>query len=248
LRTWAGNALFKTYGWEYAQGAFPRLIKVLGSFVGPFLLKRIVSFVEDQSQSLWYGTALLFILFLATLLTSVALNRYWHLTVLTAMHVRWSFPSSPIIEMYLNAKPLNFVLLTKGENISGGTRLPKEFKAVREGQTKLVNRRNCQSHGQRCHSVRIALKNITPQMPQVKTDFVIQYRTRLQDTVFYLHFLWATPLLVIVCFILVSLVLGVVPTLAGYSVFVVMTPASFYITRFGSPFSNSLWNSVTFIS
>lgn len=54
---------------------------------------------------------------------------------------------------------------------------------------------------------------------------------RLQDTAFYLHFLWATPVLIILCFFLAAQVIGYIPTLAGYGVFVVMTPFSLLIAR-----------------
>jgi ATP-binding cassette, subfamily C (CFTR/MRP), member 1 len=54
---------------------------------------------------------------------------------------------------------------------------------------------------------------------------------RLQDTTFLLHFVWAAPVLVFVCFFLVAQVIGYIPTLAGYGVFVIMIPFSFIIAR-----------------
>jgi hypothetical protein len=63
-----GKAFVRTYWREYLAGVIPRLVKVVGSFVAPFLLQRLIQFVEDPSLSTLYGVVLLLVLF-------VSLNR-----------------------------------------------------------------------------------------------------------------------------------------------------------------------------
>lgn len=58
-----GKAFMRTFWREYLAGVIPRLVKVLGSFVAPFLLQNIIKFVEDPNSSTLYGISLLLILF-----------------------------------------------------------------------------------------------------------------------------------------------------------------------------------------
>jgi ABC-type multidrug transport system fused ATPase/permease subunit len=202
-----GKAFVRTYWREYLAGVIPRLVKVVGSFVAPFLLQRLIQFVEDPSLSTLYGVVLLLVLFVSlnrpprpqnrhphflilnsltifvpqfsNLVASVGLHRYWHVTVKTAMHVR----ASCIGIIYRKALRLGTIAKQSA------------------GTGEVVNLMSNDSQ-------------------------------RLQDTAFYLHFLWATPVLIILCFFLAAQVIGYIPTLAGYGVFVVMTPFSFIIARF----------------
>lgn len=57
------KAFVRAYWREYLAGVLPRLLKVVGSFVAPFLLQRIIKFVEDPELTTLYGILLLAILF-----------------------------------------------------------------------------------------------------------------------------------------------------------------------------------------
>ena len=54
---------------------------------------------------------------------------------------------------------------------------------------------------------------------------------RLENAYRYLHFVWASPMLVILCFIFVSLLLGILPVLGGVAVYAVLLPLSILIGK-----------------
>lgn len=173
------KAMYLTFRWEYLQAFIPRLIKAVGSFVGPWMIKMIISLIENperSAKSTVWGMFLLMILSLNLIISSAALQKYWHIAAATSIHMKSGITS------LLYEKLLRLSAKAKQSNVAG----------------KLTN--------------------------LIASDV-----TRLQDTVTYLHFLWATPLMMIICFILVSLIMGVLPTLAGFGVFFAFAPASAYV-------------------
>jgi ABC-type multidrug transport system fused ATPase/permease subunit len=173
------RAMFYTYRWEYLKAFFPRLVKVVGSFVGPWIIKLLVSFIENPSEStsrVWWGLFLLVILAANLIITSIGLQQYWHITIATSIHMKSG------ITYLLYSKLLKLSAKSKQSNIAG----------------KLTN--------------------------LMSSDV-----SRLQDTVSYLHFLWATPMMMVICFVSVTLLMGVIPTIAGYGVFLGLAPVSAWV-------------------
>lgn len=173
------RVMYVTYRWEYFWAAIPRLIKVLGSFVGPWVIKMIVSLIEqptiDAKSTVW-GLFLLLILAANLIVTSIALQHYWHIAIGTSIHMKAGLTAL----MY--EKLLRLSAKSKSSNFAG----------------KLTN--------------------------LISADI-----TRLQETVSYLHFLWASPMMMIICFISVTMLMGAVPTLAGFGVFFGLAPLSGYV-------------------
>lgn len=173
------RVMYITYRLEYFWAFVPRLIKVIGSFVGPWVIKMIVSLIEkpkiDAKDTIW-GLFLLFCLAANLIITSAALQRYWHIAIGTSIHIKAGVTS------LLYEKLLRLSAKSKSSNVAG----------------KLTN--------------------------LISADI-----TRLQDTVSYLHFLWATPMMMIICFISVVLLMGTIPTVAGFAVFFALAPLSAYV-------------------
>lgn len=173
------RVMYVTYRLEYFWAFIPRLIKVLGSFVGPWVIKMIVSLIEQptiDAKSTAWGLFLLLILAANLIITSIALQHYWHIAIGTSIHMRAGLTAL----MY--EKLLRLSAKAKSSNIAG----------------KLTN--------------------------LISADI-----TRLQDTVSYLHFLWASPMMMIICFISVTMLMGAIPTLAGFGVFFALAPLSGYV-------------------
>jgi ABC-type multidrug transport system fused ATPase/permease subunit len=171
------RAMYYAYRWEYLQAFFPRLIKVIGSFVGPWVIKLIVSFIENpNSHSIWWGLFLLVVLAGNLVFTSIALQQYWHIAIATSIHMKSGLTA------IIYTKLLKLSAKSKQSNIAG----------------KLTN--------------------------LMSSDV-----SRLQETVSYLHFLWATPLMMLICFVSVTIQVGILPTLAGFSVFFGLAPISGFI-------------------
>lgn len=173
------RVMYVTYRWEYFWAFIPRLIKVLGSFVGPWVIKMIVSLIEqptrDAKSTVW-GLFLLFILAANLIITSMSLQRYWHIAVATSIHMKSGLTA------LLYEKLLRLSAKAKSSNIAG----------------KLTN--------------------------LISADI-----TRLQETVSYLHFLWASPMMMCICYASVSMLMGAIPTLSGFGVFFALAPLSGYV-------------------
>ena len=171
------RAMYFAYRWEYLKAFFPRLVKVIGSFVGPWVIKLIVSFIENPGlHSIWWGLFLLLVLALNLVITSIGLQQYWHYTMATSIHMKSGITS------LLYTKLLRLSAKAKQSNIAG----------------KLTN--------------------------LMSADV-----GRIQDTVSYLHFLWATPMMMIICFVSVVLLMGIIPTLAGFAVFFGLAPVNAFV-------------------
>jgi len=72
--------LHKTFGWEFHFANIFKLIGDLSEFISPFMISKMMTFIEDESISFFYGLLYSFILILGYLLHCFC-DAYWEYSV-----------------------------------------------------------------------------------------------------------------------------------------------------------------------
>ncbi|KAK8795899.1 hypothetical protein WA171_003866 [Blastocystis sp. BT1] len=80
----------KSFGIPFVMAAFLKLIHDICQFVGPFMLPRIISFLEDTDAPRKDGVVDGVVMFVAALLQSLCLRNYFYLCFRTGLRLRSS--------------------------------------------------------------------------------------------------------------------------------------------------------------
>lgn len=74
-------------GWKYALNGLFRLVNIFLRYAPPFFLRKIILFVKDENDPVWYGLLCVFALFAISVLYFITLNYDNRITAQTQMNV-----------------------------------------------------------------------------------------------------------------------------------------------------------------
>ncbi|XP_056148222.1 canalicular multispecific organic anion transporter 1 [Lampris incognitus] len=87
-QSWIIPTIYKTFRGVLIESAVLKLLQDLLSFVGPQVLKMMISFAQDKSVYTWKGYLYAVLLLVTTVLQSIFLQQYFHRCFILGMKVR----------------------------------------------------------------------------------------------------------------------------------------------------------------